>query len=117
MADNFKKEIHGYRGKGKTCPCCRETPKKKSSRRIARARLKEHDREEMCPQVEDKDWMSLPVGTHLIDVDVIPNRRAILLQQASSEDRPRWSVRYLDDSMDGKYNGIVEAVNPSHFRW
>jgi len=50
--DDFKRNIKGFRGKrvnptgaipGQTCPCCRETDKK-SSRKLARRRLKQQDR-------------------------------------------------------------------------
>lgn len=51
--DDFKKHIQGFRGKrvpatgahaGTTCPCCRETDKR-HSRKLARRRLRQEDRE------------------------------------------------------------------------
>ena len=51
--DDFKRKIQGFRGKGtwrhaagQTCPCCRETDKK-HSRKLARARLKQRDDQEI----------------------------------------------------------------------
>lgn len=43
MADAHKRRILGYRGKGKTCLCCREVTKRKSHK-LARKRLKAADR-------------------------------------------------------------------------
>ena len=40
----FKRHISGFRGKGKTCPCCREVGGKVESRRLARHRLANEDR-------------------------------------------------------------------------
>lgn len=43
--DDFKRHIEGYRRGGFTCPCCRETTKR-HSRKLARLRLKEQDRQD-----------------------------------------------------------------------
>jgi hypothetical protein len=39
MGDSFKRQIKGYRGSGKQCPCCREGDKRTEAR-LARARVK-----------------------------------------------------------------------------
>jgi len=44
MNCDFKRHIFGFRGKGKTCPCCREINNKVESRRLARHRLANEDR-------------------------------------------------------------------------
>jgi hypothetical protein len=43
--DDFKRHIEGYRRGGFTCPCCRETTKR-HSRKLARQRLKQQDRQD-----------------------------------------------------------------------
>ena len=42
VKDAHKRHIKGWRGKGFTCPCCREV-KKAASHKLARLRLKRED--------------------------------------------------------------------------
>ena len=48
MNCDFKRHISGFRGKGKTCPCCREVSGKVESRRLARHRLANEDRRDIA---------------------------------------------------------------------
>jgi hypothetical protein len=52
--DDFKKRIEGYRRGGRTCPCCRETDPV-HSRRLARRRLKQADRQESAQETTGEE--------------------------------------------------------------
>lgn len=48
--DDHKRHVKGYHRAGKVCPCCAEAPKRKAAR-MARARLRAHDRRTIGPAV------------------------------------------------------------------
>lgn len=57
------------------------------------------------------DAVAWRAGTQLLDIDVHPHRRAVLLSEGYPGcERPRISVRYLDGAGE-----VAAAIHPAHF--
>jgi hypothetical protein len=54
----FKSYIRGFRGGGRACPCCVDHHSKQITRRWARHRLKQADRENLLANDEEENCMT-----------------------------------------------------------